>query len=234
MKNKIVILATVTMLALSFADQSQAVTISVGWNPQTFDVTAADFNDATMTFAGINVQSLDSVTGGRSAGAFYHDHGANTTVTMDVLLNGVWTNVFTHANFGSANHLIAATFGGKPFGAGIVTGVRLFSIPNINQTYHFWDIGGPNQVMFNFSAAVPEPGTLALWFDFVEPELDPFVGSTFFDTTVGVVLLDGLVEVGAFTFNAPNDVAAFVGVWSDLSFDRVEFRDRTDQRTHCR
>ena len=72
------------------------------------------------------------------------------------------TNVFTHANFGSAQHLIAATFGGNNFGAGIVTGVRLFSIPNINQTYHGWNTSGATQVMFNFSSAVPEPGTLAL------------------------------------------------------------------------
>ena len=67
----------------------------------------------------------------------------------------------------------------------------------------------------------------ALGFNFVEPESDPFVNAPFFDTTFGVVLLDGLVEVGAFTFNAPNDVAAFVGVWSDLSFDSVEIRDLT-------
>ncbi len=107
-------------------------------------------------------QSLDSVTRGRSTGAFYHDHGRNTTVTMDILLNGVWTNVFTHANFSSAPQLIAATFGGNTFGAGIVSGVRLFSIPNINQTFHGWNTSGATQVMFNFSSAVPEPGTLAL------------------------------------------------------------------------
>ncbi len=67
----------------------------------------------------------------------------------------------------------------------------------------------------------------ALGFDFVEPEFDPSVGAAFFDSTFGVVLLDGLAEVGAFTFNAPNDVAAFVGVWSNMAFDRVEIRDLT-------
>jgi hypothetical protein len=163
MNYKIMILATVTTLALSFAGQAQAVPISIGWNPQTADTgSGVHFNDATMTFAGISVQSLDSVTGGSSGGAIYHDHGQNTTVTMELLLNGVWANVFTHANFGSANQLISANFGGATFGAGIVTGIRLLSNPNINQTFHFWDVGGANQVMFNFSSAVPEPGTLAL------------------------------------------------------------------------
>ncbi len=33
--------------------------------------------------------------------------------------------------------------------------------------------------------------------------------------------------VGAFPFQRPNDQATFVGVWSTLSFDRIEIRETT-------
>jgi hypothetical protein len=31
--------------------------------------------------------------------------------------------------------------------------------------------------------------------------------------------------VGFFSFNRPEDVVGFVGVWTDFSFDRVEIRE---------
>jgi hypothetical protein len=66
----------------------------------------------------------------------------------------------------------------------------------------------------------------ALGFDFAEPENDPNRGvAPFVDSTFLVTLLQGLIPVGTFTFNEPNDSAAFVGVWSDMSFDRVEIRE---------
>jgi hypothetical protein len=65
----------------------------------------------------------------------------------------------------------------------------------------------------------------ALGFDFVEPELDPLVFASFFDSTFTVTLLSGSTNVGSFTFNAPNDQAAFVGVWSSVSFTGVRIRE---------
>ena len=62
-------------------------------------------------------------------------------------------------------------------------------------------------------------------FDFVEPENDPNVNAFFIDSTFIVTLLDGLSFVDSFTFNAVNDTAAFIGVWSDTIFDRVEIRE---------
>lgn len=63
-------------------------------------------------------------------------------------------------------------------------------------------------------------------FDFVEPQSDPNVGA-FVDSTFSVRLLDDGIEVGAFSYNAPNDTAAFVGVWSMAAFDSVEIRETT-------
>ena len=64
-------------------------------------------------------------------------------------------------------------------------------------------------------------------FDFVEPRFDPNIGGGFVDSTFTVTLkMDGVV-VQVFTFNAPNDAAAFVGVLADEPFDHVEIRETT-------
>jgi len=66
----------------------------------------------------------------------------------------------------------------------------------------------------------------ALGFEFVEEDiynpnnLGPY---TSIDSTFTVTLLNDGTSVGVFTFNAPDDVAAFVGVWGDSAFDRLRF-----------
>lgn len=59
-------------------------------------------------------------------------------------------------------------------------------------------------------------------FDFVEPTGGP---NGFIDSTFTVTLLSGATPVGLFTFNAPNDTAAFVGVWADIAFEGVRIRE---------
>ncbi len=69
----------------------------------------------------------------------------------------------------------------------------------------------------------------SLGFEFVEPKFDANVNGPFVDSTFTVSLLSGAVPVDSFTFNAPNDQAAFVGVWSTPSqgFDMVQIRETT-------
>jgi hypothetical protein len=69
--------------------------------------------------------------------------------------------------------------------------------------------------------------TYAIGFDFVEPENDPNVNADFVDSTFTVTLYSGAVMVDSFSFNAPNDAAAFVGYWADSAFDRIEIRETT-------
>ena len=78
----------------------------------------------------------------------------------------------------------------------------------------------------NVDLAAP---VLALGFDIVEPSFGPSViaGTGFVDSTFSVTLKNGGVFVDSFQFNVPDDVIAFVGVSSDLPFDRVEIRDIT-------
>jgi hypothetical protein len=68
-------------------------------------------------------------------------------------------------------------------------------------------------------------------FDFVEPSLDGGVQNgcyaTCVDSTFLVTLKNGASTVNAFSFNAPDDVAAFVGVWSTAAFDGLEIRETT-------
>ncbi len=80
----------------------------------------------------------------------------------------------------------------------------------------------------NLNADLSSP-VIALGFDFVEPSFGPSViaGTGFVDSTFSVTLINGISIVDSFQFNAPDDVLAFVGVSSDLPFDRVEIRDIT-------
>lgn len=79
----------------------------------------------------------------------------------------------------------------------------------------------------NISTATP---VFALGFDFVEPSLGGaglggcFV-STCTDSTFSVTLKAGAATVGSFQFNVEDDIAGFVGVWSDLAFNGVEVRE---------
>ena len=73
-------------------------------------------------------------------------------------------------------------------------------------------------------------------FEFVEPENDMNLSgwgkhdpTYFVDSTFTVSLFSGATPVDSFTYNAPNDQAAFVGVWSTAAqgFDKVEIRETT-------
>lgn len=76
----------------------------------------------------------------------------------------------------------------------------------------------------NISFSTP---VFSFGFDFHEPEFDPGLFDTFIDSTFNVELFVGNSSLGAFAFNAPNDTASFVGVGSNLQFDRVEIRETT-------
>ncbi|NES64050.1 MAG: PEP-CTERM sorting domain-containing protein [Okeania sp. SIO2D1] len=64
-------------------------------------------------------------------------------------------------------------------------------------------------------------------FDFHEPQSDPNRFGTFVDSVFTVELFLNTTLVGSFSFNSPNDTAAFNGVWSDSAFNKVEIRETT-------
>ncbi|MDH3669561.1 MAG: hypothetical protein OES46_00145 [Gammaproteobacteria bacterium] len=82
----------------------------------------------------------------------------------------------------------------------------------------------------NIDVAFASP-VFSMGFDFAEPDVTMPVpygnqGRPFgVDSTFMVTLIDGATPVDTFTFNAPDDVISFVGVWSDTAFDRAEIRE---------
>ena len=76
----------------------------------------------------------------------------------------------------------------------------------------------------NLNVDIASP-VFSFGFDFVEPENDPFIHAPFIDSTFGVILLNEGLSVASFTFNAPDDTAAFIGVWTSSPFQRVEIRE---------
>ncbi|MBL9200838.1 MAG: VPDSG-CTERM sorting domain-containing protein [Opitutaceae bacterium] len=78
----------------------------------------------------------------------------------------------------------------------------------------------------SFNVALVAP-VFSFGFNFVEPQFDPLVGDTFFESTFTVTLFNGATNVASFVFSRPNDSAQFVGVHTGLgeSFNRVEIRE---------
>ena len=62
-------------------------------------------------------------------------------------------------------------------------------------------------------------------FKFAEPINNPFDPNPRIDSTFEASLFNGGTFVDSFNFNVPNEFAAFVGVWTDSFFDRVEIRE---------
>ena len=86
-----------------------------------------------------------------------------------------------------------------------------------------WIAMGYENLQVTFDAPV-----FAMGFDFIEPNATmPVFGGTPVDSTYQVTLLYNDTPVGAFTFNATDDVLAFVGVRSATSFNRVWIIDVT-------
>lgn len=77
----------------------------------------------------------------------------------------------------------------------------------------------------NLNADFDSP-VFAAGFDFVDRTTgDPDCPG--FDSIFTVTLLNGSTTVGSFTFNAPNNIASFIGVQSSTPFSRLQIRETT-------
>ena len=88
-------------------------------------------------------------------------------------------------------------------------------------------LGGNNDgIDTTFVAPVYSAG-----FDFMEPiasgGADGFGCNVVpcLDSNFQITLRNGAATIASFSFNAPNDVSTFVGVWSDTAFTRMEIRE---------
>ena len=70
----------------------------------------------------------------------------------------------------------------------------------------------------------------AMGFQFVEPSIGGTTTDTCFvaqctDSTFQITLMSGAIVRDVLAFNAPDDQAAFLGVWAPYSFDRMVIRE---------
>ncbi|WP_281559832.1 hypothetical protein [Thalassomonas sp. RHCl1] len=73
-------------------------------------------------------------------------------------------------------------------------------------------------------------GAYAFGFDAYEPtgrSMRDGCNSTCFDTTFELTIFNGATELGKISFNLHDDVLDFVGISSDILFNRIEIRDIT-------
>lgn len=159
---RLYLLAPALLGFLLAAAPSQAAPIVVDWasSAPSTDIGLYDFNNGTiMGFTPFVSDELTLISGP----GYAHNHSGSTqTINLEILLDGVWTQLGTQtwAN-NSGDQSLAIAFGTLPFSfpAGIVSGLRLTSSPGSNQTYH-----NLNGTTFTFNqTTVPEPASVAIW-----------------------------------------------------------------------
>ncbi|MGV6826544.1 MAG: IPTL-CTERM sorting domain-containing protein [bacterium] len=115
----------------------------------------SDFDTCELTFDPIQSSQLISINNPGSG--YYHNHSEDSAVhSLDVLLNGSWTPIFTHVAPG--NEDISAISTPIDFAAGTVTGVRFTVDTEISQGYHSVD----SAMSFTFNTVQPVP-TMSEW-----------------------------------------------------------------------
>lgn len=151
-------LLALCLLAASFATGA-AKAATVTWGPTGFTNTSgsssSDFDSGVLSFTGFTANSLTSITGY----GYLHDHSQNRTFTMDVLLDGTWTNIFSFGPSGGTSGNIALSSLSLPitFATGIVSGLRL----TVDQ-YVGWAFHSMNNTTFTFESSAAATGEVPL------------------------------------------------------------------------
>ena len=128
------------------------------------------FVTATINFTGFNADTLVSVSGGNANYNTVNGALFPVTFTLDVLLGGVWTNIFTDTTTGTS--FLSNEISNVSFAFGEVTGLRgtgTGQSPGFDPLQN-WALGGNfPPTVFNFDAinppisAVPLPAALPLF-----------------------------------------------------------------------
>ena len=110
------------------ASQAFAATNSVTWTGP------SDFDTETITFPGFVANELTSITGP----GYYHNHSfSSPTFTMEVQLDGVWTQIFSDTPPSSvSDFFVTAIPTPISFSLGTVTGIRFSVSLPVGAAYH--------------------------------------------------------------------------------------------------
>ncbi|OYY95519.1 MAG: hypothetical protein B7Y41_03185 [Hydrogenophilales bacterium 28-61-23] len=175
-----------------------------------------------------------SAGGAQASFTLFNDQAAFLSATGAASATGALPDLGLVPSFGSAS--VGQVIFSDPDGQGgfFIGGASYWAgIPNFDWTTRY----AGNELAINhienlnvfFAAPVYSAG-----FDFVEPgALDvqsPYANDgdyPYVDSVFSVTLKLGASHVSEFSFNAPDNLASFVGVWSDAAFDRMEIRETT-------
>ena len=122
-----------------------------------------NFDAAEMLFDGFLSDGLTSVTGA----GYYHTHDPVANgFSMEALLDGVWTEIFSYVSPASLERsYLDATISGITFTKSVISGLRLSTFDPVNQSFHRM-LNPDNNTVFNFTdaqmSAVPLPAALPM------------------------------------------------------------------------
>ncbi len=152
------VIAAVLTIGIGSITAANATLITKKWSGASFQpcpfCSSSDFNDAQITFAPIsNIDKFLGITGN----GYFHNHlGGSTTAYLQLRLDTVWTTIHTQATT-SFTKVKLASFPMYTFAAASLSGIRLRSNPNQDQSFH-----GVRNDYFRFNRTIPEPGMLAI------------------------------------------------------------------------
>ena len=139
MKRFIVVLA---LSLLSFP--ASAIVITQCSSPGTFTqnngaspANCSNFDRAEFTFAGVFANSIQISNFG--ANAIFDIHGPSRMAEVDVLILGVWTNIFTSVSYNVSTLLSTVLAAPMPFIGATITGLRLdVNLPVRQRIFKLW------------------------------------------------------------------------------------------------
>ena len=166
-KNCVVGVLATAVLLLGVVQSGHAGPITVGWQSSSPSTNSGDVNNfdlGTISFSAFTANRLVDVI----SPGIYHNHGnTNVVFSLSILLDGVWTQIFTDQPTSGVDNLVSSiAYPGTneiSFAVGSVSGIRLNAVPVVGYAYHLQSPNtGPTSFVFNNTATVPEPATLAL------------------------------------------------------------------------
>lgn len=154
-------------VVVGLSGQSQAVTVT--WQSESFSgisgvANNSNFDSGQINFTGFQADTLSDIFGS----GIYHNHGLTRTFTIDIVLDGVLTNIFTDSISGSNQDrsldLISTPIS---FALGTVTGIRLATNGPVGQAWHLLanrngTTGTTTNFVFENNGVAPVPLPAAL------------------------------------------------------------------------
>ncbi len=146
-----------TAMALTVALAGSVAAAPVNWTGSS----SVGPGSRTIFFTGFESSELSSISG---SGLFHAHNGGTDNVRIDILLDSVWTNIFSTVLHGNTPNRLLSSLSPMSFAGGIVSGLRLSG--QTSNTFHSLALRGRRATIFNFNdvtlSVVPVPAAMPL------------------------------------------------------------------------